>query len=276
MINVLTVDVEDWYQVEIDSQVEISKRVLDNTNRLLAILSETGTKATFFIQGLVAEKFPQLIKKIHKEGHEVATHGYDHKQVFRQNRKEFEWNLKRSITVLEDLIQEKILGYRAPDYSIIKDSTWALNVLEEQGLQYDSSIFPIKGRRYGIPNAPRFPYRIPGTKLIEIPLSTIRLFGVNLPVCGGGYMRVSPYWLTKLAIKKINGEGKPAILYTHPHELDTEELKDMGRQKSIPLSVRLSQGLNRGKTEYKVRNLCSDFRLGPIREVVIPLLHGGS
>lgn len=266
ILNVFTVDVEDWYQVEIDSQAEISKCVLENTNRLLKILSESGVMGTFFIQGLVAKKFPQLIRRIHKGGHEIATHGYDHKPAFRQSYKEFASNLKKSINILEDLIQEKILGYRAPDFSITNESIWALSILEEQGLQYDSSIFPIRSKRYGIPDAPVFPYRIQGTKLIEIPLSTIRIFGSNLPICGGGYLRLLPYWLTKQAIKRINREGRPVIIYTHPHELDTEELKIL--KSKIPIRARLGQGLNRGKTEYKLKQLGKDFKLGSIRDII--------
>ena len=213
--NALTFDLEDWYQSTFDINAPIRDVVLDQTGIVLEILAEAGVSATFFALGLVAEKFPDLVKTIAKQGHEIATHGYRHQLIFTQTPSEFEADLQRSIALLEDLTGQKVVGHRAPDFSITAESLWALDILREQSILYDSSIFPIKHRRYGIKRFQReIHYITPSSReftsplnsnnaLIEFPLSTISLFGTNFPVCGGGYLRLMPYIVTRKAIKKL-------------------------------------------------------------------------
>jgi polysaccharide deacetylase family protein (PEP-CTERM system associated) len=264
MLNALTVDVEDWPQSSLDRSWPISERALHNTRRMLALLVEEGVQATFFVQGMVAERFPELVKEIAAPGHEVATHGHSHELIFRLGRRAFAAELRYSVQMLEDLSGQRVLGHRAPDFSITKDSLWALEEIAALGLRYDSSIFPIYNPRYGIQDAQRFPHFRNG--LIEFPISTVRWAGINLPVAGGGYLRLFPYAVTRWAIRRINAQGQPAMIYLHPYELDTEELRLLGDQ--IPWSLRLTQGLNRGRTEAKLRALMRDFELAAVREVL--------
>jgi len=231
---------------------------------MLALFAEGGVRATFFVQGMVAERFPELVKEIVAAGHEVATHGHSHELIFRLGRQAFAAELRHSIEMLEDLSGQRVLGHRAPDFSITKDSLWALEEIAALGLRYDSSIFPIYNPRYGIPDARRFPHFRNG--LIEFPISTVCWAGINLPVAGGGYLRLFPYAVTRWAIRRINAQGQPAMIYLHPYELDTEELRLLGDQ--VPWNLRLTQGLNRGRTEAKLRALMRDFELAPVREVL--------
>lgn len=269
MLNVLTVDIEDWQQSTLDNNLPISPKVYKNAHRFLDILKKRKVKATLFFQGMVAEKYPELVERAVKEGHEIATHGYAHKVIFKQDKEEFENDLKKSIDILEDIAQIKIRGYRAPDYSVTKDSLWALNILSKNGIQYDSSIFPIKNPRYGIPDFHRFPICIEndgGNPLWEIPLSTLNYFGFNIPFAGGGYFRLYPYELTRWGIKQLNKQGQPTILYFHPYELDTNEFQEI--KERIPWRLRLTQGLNRKKTEKKLEKLFDDFEFCTISEYV--------
>ena len=263
-LNALTVDVEDWPQSTLDRSWPISERALHNTRRMLALFSEGGVRATFFVQGMVTERFPELVKEIAAAGHEVATHGHSHELIFRLGRRAFAAELRYSVEMLEDLSGQRVLGHRAPDFSITRESLWALEEMEALGLRYDSSIFPIHNPRYGISDAQRFPYR--WNDLIEFPISTVRWGGVNLPVAGGGYLRLFPYAVTCWAIQRINAQSQPAMIYVHPYELDTEELRLLGDQ--VPWTLRLTQGLNRGRTEAKLRALMHDFELAPVREVL--------
>lgn len=265
--NVLTIDVEDWCQSTFDHSSQITENVRHNTIRMLEILAENNTKATFFVLGLVADRFPELVKRIYAEGHEVATHGYSHKLIFEQSREEFTQDLKKSIKSIENIIDDKVLGYRAPDFSITEKSLWALDVMEQEGLKYDSSIFPIKHPRYGICDTPRQPHFVNGKDgLIELPLSTVKMCGINIPACGGGYMRLLPYEATRWAIRKINQEGMSAIIYLHPYELDPDEFKRL--KVKIPLKLRISQGTHRSKTEYKLKRLLNDFKFTTISETL--------
>jgi polysaccharide deacetylase family protein (PEP-CTERM system associated) len=270
MKNALTFDVEDWLQSTYIKSAKVRDIVIRQTLKVLQILSDTEIRATFFIQGLIAEAFPQVVKEIDSLGHEIGTHGYAHEFVFQQTPQAFRDDLRKSIVLLEDIVGEKIIGYRAPDFSIIERSLWALDILRQEGILYDSSIFPIKNRRYGIPNFKRFPHRISDSNIIEFPLSTLKVFGANLPVSGGGYFRLLPYAIIKYALKQINIEGMPFIVYMHPYEFDTNDLtyplkeaENMNDKK-----FKFMQNLNRDKSESKLYNLIRDFDFCPAMEVL--------
>ena len=274
-INALTFDVEDWYQSTVDINAPIRDVVIGQTEKVLEILSEAKTHATFFVLGLVAEKFPHLIKRIATAGHEIATHGCKHQLIFTQTPSEFASDLKRSIALLEDITGWRVMGHRAPDFSITEKSLWALDILREQGIIYDSSIFPIRHRRYGINRFKRGIHYIAPIKnnenaLIEFPLSTISFLGINVPVCGGGYLRLMPYIATRAAIKKLASEGIPAMIYMHPYEFDAQDLQTLiGNAEGMRLKfLRFNQNLNRDKSEIKLRKLLSDFKFAPVREII--------
>jgi polysaccharide deacetylase family protein (PEP-CTERM system associated) len=268
VINALTIDFEDWYQgLEIPhtewSQYE--DRVRFAGHRVLDILAEANTRATFFILGYVAERHPEIVREIVGAGHEVGTHGYSHSLIYRQTRDLFREEMTRAIRYLEDLTGQPVLGHRAPFFSITRDSLWALETLGELGIRYDSSIFPVLNYRYGIENAPRWPYRIdtPSNSLMEFPISTWKILGRNLPIAGGAYFRIYPYALTRRAFKSLNGDGHPAVFYLHPWEVDPDHPR-------IPLPRRISMThyVNLGKTEKRLRRLLNDFSFAPMKEVL--------
>jgi polysaccharide deacetylase family protein (PEP-CTERM system associated) len=261
--NVLTFDVEDWPQSTLDPSLPITARVTDNTLRLLDLLAAAGVQATFFILGLVAERFPDLVKRIVSARHEVATHGHAHGPVYSMSPEAFRTDLKRSIRLVEDAASCKVLGYRAPDFSISVKALWALEILAEEGLQYDSSIFPFVGPRYGIGAAFRVPCRVRcamNPEFVEFPLATIECAGHRLPAAGGGYFRLLPYAYSRYAIKRLNRAGHPATAYFHPYEIDAEEIHRSPHP--IPWSVRLSQGLGRSGVQKKLVRLLGDFSWG--------------
>lgn len=272
MKNSLTFDVEDWYQSVVDRSAQIRDIVIRQTSKVLDILDEMGVRATFFVLGLVAKAFPELVKKVHQLGHEVASHGYAHEPIFLQTPSAFANDLDRSIKLLEDITGQKVMGYRAPDFSITARSLWALDILEQAGIKYDSSIFPIWNRRYGIPGYRRhFHYVNPQHGgLIEFPLSTVRVFRINLPMCGGGYFRLLPYPVIRSAIMRINSEGIPAMIYMHPYEFDTLELAErLSENESLSLKfLRKTQDINRTKSEMKLHSLLKDFDFSPAAEVL--------
>lgn len=263
--NILTVDVEDWPQSTLNPRLPISERALTNTNHLLDIMAEFGVKGTFFIQTLVAEKFPELIRRIAAEGHEIASHGHKHVPLFKIKTADFADDLKQSLEILGKLSPQPVWGYRAPDFSLRQDTLWALEILRGQGIRYSSSIFPFRGRRYGIMGSPHQPHQILDG-LIEVPLSVVPFAGRDWPVAGGGYLRLYPYPLTRWAMRRINEEGRPVIIYLHPYELDPQEIREF--KGKIPPGMYWSQGLNRDKTEYKLRLLFQEFHFVPIREAI--------
>lgn len=274
MINALTFDIEDYYQVEafknyitFEEWPQYPSRVEANTQKILDILAEYNARATFFTLGWIAERFPEMVTRIIDGGHELATHGYAHHMVYKQTPAEFEADLAKSIEVLERLSGKKILGYRAPTYSIIEDSYWAFDTLIKYHLVYDSSIFPITHDRYGVPNSERFPYRVErdhGASIMEFPLSTLRLWKWNFPIAGGGYLRLFPYWLLKYSLRSLNRQHKPGILYLHPWELDP----DQPRIQNIPVTTRFRHYVNLHSTADKLRRLLRDFHFAPICEVL--------
>ena len=268
MKNILTIDLEDWYHgIEI-MPCDWSKcedRLERNARLLLEILDESGTKATFFVLGHVAEKFPRLVREIAELGHEIGTHGYGHEFVYKLTPNQFASDLKRSIDCLKQAIGDTIKSYRAPYFSITEESTWAMEVLAEHGIEYDSSIFPINNYRYGIPDAPRYPHNIrtQNGSLLEIPISTIKTLGGNLSFTGGFYLRFFPYCIVKWAVQTINREGQPAVTYLHPWELDP----DHPRLK-LPARIKLTHYHNLISTERKLRALLQDFDFASAMNVV--------
>jgi len=270
MLNALTIDVEPWYQDLIDSgkynkNQKLEDRIAKNVNRVLYLLSKYNAKATFFIQGNSAESHPLILKNIYKEGHEIGIHGYNHKPIFNQTKDEFMEDVKKTRDIVENIIGEEVIGYRAPWFSVRKDTLWALEILLELGFKYDSSVFPIKTFTYGIPDASVFPSVIlqkGGKKLIEIPLSTVKILERNIPIAGGFYLRIYPYQFIKWAIKEINSNGHPAVIYLHPWELDMNQPK-------FPLSVKynLIHYFKLKSTQKKFELLLGDFNFGSIGDV---------
>ena len=271
--NALTVDVEDYFQVSafagsIDRKdwENIPLRVEDNTQRLLQLFSDTRVKATFFVLGWVAERVPGLIREIAAEGHEVACHGYSHELVYNQTQEVFRQETLRSKSLLEDIIQVPVHGYRAASYSITERSLWALDVLCEAGFSYDSSIFPVHHDRYGMPGSPEYPYKIKspgGQELTEFPLSTAKIFGYRLPVAGGGYFRLYPYQVTKFGLSQINRKDRPFIFYLHPWEIDPAQ----PRVKTGWMS-RFRHYNNLDKFEARLLRLIKDFEFGNVKDVL--------
>ena len=272
MKNVLTIDVEEWFQVEALSEaISLEKwesfkgRLLPNLLKILNLLKENNIKATFFVLGWVAERFPDLVLMIKQDGHEIASHGYAHQLVYKQNEKDFEQDVAKSKGILEDIIDEEVIGYRAPSFSIIPDCFWAYKILVKLGIKYDSSIFPVRHLVYGIPDAPRFPFTInldDGKKIMEFPLSTVRIMGYNFPVAGGGYLRLFPYAYTRWAIRRLNKQGHRAIAYFHPWEIDPHQ----PRQK-VRISNRLRHYTNLNIMESRIERLLNDFEFSSIRDI---------
>lgn len=271
LTNAVTFDIEDYFQCESFKGV-ISKsdwdfyqlRVEDNTNKILSVLNQHSVTATFFILGWIADRVPNLIEKIAEDGHEIATHGYEHSLVYTQTMEEFESDVSRSLSSLRAILGQNypILGYRAPTFSITNKSRWAIQILKDLGLKYDSSIFPIQFHdNYGVAESPRVAYQMQ-EGIWEIPLSTVRIAKRNWPVAGGGYFRLFPLAVTKWAIKKINHEGNPAVIYLHPWEFDPNQ----PRISDAPAKSKFRHYLNIGKTEYRLSKLLTEFRCSSIQE----------
>lgn len=274
MLNALTIDVEDYYQVSaFQSAIRFedwprhASRIERNTRRVLDIMDEYRAKATFFVLGWEAERRPQLVREIAKRGHEVGSHGYRHRLVYSMTPHECRDDIRRSKLLLEDITGTPVLGFRAASYSIVANSTWCLDILIDLGFRYDSSIFPIHHDRYGIPVATRIPHVIQRKvgRIVEFPLSTVRYLGVNWPVAGGAYLRVLPGWAIRAGIRRINEiEYQPAIVYLHPWELDPDQPRLHGS-----LGSRLRHYTNLRTTESKLRRLLEEFSFGAARDVLV-------
>lgn len=271
--NALTVDVEDYFQVAALAEAVDRKdwasmeyRVEANTDRLLELFSQREVKATFFTLGWVAERSPELIRRIQKAGHEIASHGYSHQLVYNQTPDVFRDETRRSKQILEDITGEPITGYRAASYSITAQSRWALDILCEEGFTWDSSIFPVHHDRYGMPGTPHEPYRLEapgGGKLIEFPLSTCPVGNYRLPIAGGGYFRLYPYWLSRWGLGKINRAGQSFIFYLHPWEIDTGQPR-----LDVKALSRFRHYNNLDKCMGRLERLLGDFRFGSVSEVL--------
>jgi polysaccharide deacetylase family protein (PEP-CTERM system associated) len=263
--NAFTVDWEDWYQgLEIDAEHWglFADRLRLGTLRLLELLEQAGVKATFFALGYAAHRAPELVREIRDRGHELGTHGYSHRFVYRLGREGFRQDLERSLEVLEKAAGVRPRGHRAPFFSITRRAEWAFDVLLECGLAYDSSVFPVHNYRYGIADAPRWIYAVrPG--LTEFPLSTYRLGRRNIPVSGGAYFRIFPYTFTRHALRAINASGKAAVFYIHPWELDPEQPR-----LKLPRRIGLTHYWNLAGTEGRLRRLLGDFRFTTVQRVL--------
>lgn len=264
LVNIFSVDVEDYFQVEAFSDIvsrdrwsTYTLRVEANTRHLLDLLDEQGVEATFFILGWVAERVPGLVREIAARGHELACHSYWHRLIYKLSRQEFLEDTRRAKDVIEQTAGRAVYGYRAPSYSITAESLWALEALVEAGFTYDSSIFPIRHDVYGIPDAPRAPFRLetPSGNLVEYPITTFRLgLGPNLPVGGGGYLRLLPFWYTRLGFHRAQADNLPLIAYVHPWEVDPNQPRLPGRARS-----RLRHYTNLAQMRERLRAL---LRLG--------------
>jgi len=276
LTNALSIDVEDYFQVEAfartlspQSWETLPHRVVTNTEKILLILEGYKVKATFFCLGWVAKRYPGLIKEIAQKGHEIASHGLSHRPLFRLSPQEFRKEARESKKILEDISGKGVYGFRAPTYSITPQTRWGLEILAEEGYTYDSSIFPIRHDLYGFLGAPRFPCVLQLKKanrsLIEFPITTFRLGPFNIPIAGGGYFRLFPYPLTRALLKHINHqENQPFVFYIHPWEMDP----DQPRIKNIPLKSRFRHYLNLTKTQHRFNKLLSDFHFAPVNEVL--------
>jgi len=273
ILNALTVDVEDYFQVSAFEQRvarsewgSFESRVCRNTERLLGLFEEARVRATFFVLGWVAERFPELVRRILSAGHELASHSYEHRLVYSISPKQFREDLRRAKYALESAGGVPIVGYRAPSYSITRDALWALDILVEEGYVFDSSIYPIHHDRYGIPDWPRHVHRLECATgaLWELPGSTVRWASANFPMGGGGYFRLLPYGWTKRGIQRLNErEQQPAVFYLHPWEIDP----DQPRIETGGFSG-LRHYRNLHKTESRLRQLLRDFRFGTVSEVL--------
>lgn len=277
MINAMTIDVEDYIHVSAFARVirrddwdRHESRVERNTQRLLDLFDAHGVKGTFFVLGWVAQRYPALIREIAARGHEVASHGLTHELVYNQTPELFREETRVSKSLLEDLAQQPVLGYRAASYSITARSLWALDILAELGFRYDSSIFPVRHDRYGIPGAQVQPYEHEtsgGRRIVEFPLTTKELFGYRLPVAGGGYFRLLPYAVTRWAFRSINRrEGRPFIFYLHPWEIDPGQPRIQASRLS-----RFRHYTNLGKCEDRLQRLLGEFRFGTVQSSLTQL-----
>lgn len=269
--NALSVDVEDWFQVGAFENVisrsdwdKKTSRVERNTEAVLALFDEAGVKGTFFTLGWIAERYPQLVRTIAANGHEVASHGWDHQRVFDMTAADFAADLARARTVLEDISGQAVTGYRAPSFSIDKRTPWAHDALSDAGYAYSSSVAPVVHDHYGWPEAPRFAFR-PRTDaaLIELPVTTARIVGRTVAAGGGGFFRLLPYSFSRWAIQQVNAAGKPAIIYFHPWEIDP----DQPRVANAPLRSRFRHYTNLAAMADKLKRLVGDFQWGRVDEI---------
>lgn len=261
--NAMTIDVEDYFHAEALSPCfprhrwdRVEGRVEANIDRLLGHFDTAGIHATFFTLGWVAERYPDMVRRIAAAGHEIASHGYDHRRADRQPRDEFAADIRKSKDILEDIGGQPVIGYRAANFSIAGGNFWAFDALESAGFRYSSSIYPIRHDSYGMPEASRFPFRPADGALVEIPVTTTVRFGTNFPSGGGGYFRLLPYWLSRANMRRVNAaDRQPCIFYFHPWEIDTCQ----PRQTGISRRSRLRHYTNLGTMEPRLRRLLDDF-----------------
>jgi len=272
MLNAITIDVEEWFCVEAFRQqfpmqawARQKTRIQTNIVHVVELLKEYDVKATFFILGWIADKFPQIVEYLHSNGHEIGCHSYSHKLVYQMTPQEFKEDTLKSIAAIRGESNIPLIGYRAPTFSVKPEHDWVWESLAECGFKYDSSIFPIVHDLYGSKDAPRFAHEIQvsgGKSILEIPLSTIRILGKNVGFGGGGYLRIFPYWFTNWAIKKLNAQGFPVVVYFHPWEID----RNHPRLKA-PIKSRLRHFTNLRTMEIKLKKLLEKFKFGPIKQV---------
>jgi polysaccharide deacetylase family protein (PEP-CTERM system associated) len=270
--NALTIDVEDYFQVSAfapyirrDSWERQECRVERNVGRILELLAQHDTKATFFTLGWIAERYPQMVRSIVAQGHELASHGYGHERASDLAPEAFRADIERAKALLEDIGGAPVLGYRAPSFSIGVGNLWAFEALERAGYRYSSSIYPIRHDHYGMPDSPRFAYRV-SQGLLEIPVTTLRLMNRNVPSSGGGYFRLLPYSLSRWMLRRVNAEDREsAIFYFHPWEIDV----DQPRVAGIDSKTRFRHYVNISRMEDKLQCLLTDFRWGRMDHIFL-------
>ncbi|KKC27024.1 XrtA system polysaccharide deacetylase [Sphingomonas sp. SRS2] len=271
VINGLSVDIEDWFQVGAFERTirredwdSLTSRVERNSDAVIDLFGRMGAKATFFTLGWVAERHPALIRRIVEAGHELASHGWDHVRVFTMTPDQFRDDLRRTRAVLEDLGGQKVSGYRAPSFSIDKRTPWAHEILAEDGYAYSSSVAPIAHDHYGWPEAPRFAFRpVAGSALVELPVTTAKLGGRTVAAGGGGFFRLFPYVFSRWAIRQVNAEQRPAIFYFHPWEIDPGQ----PRVADAPLKSKLRHYTRLGAMEGKLERVIGEFSWGRVDQV---------
>lgn len=273
-VNAITIDVEDYFQVAAFFGVIDRKdwdgydcRVEANVDRILALLAEADARATFFTLGWIAERYPGVVRAIVGMGHELASHGWDHRHADRQSRAEFFADVANTKALLEDQGGCEVKGYRAPHFSISRNNLWAMASLAKAGYSYSSSTHPVLHDSYGIPEGPRFAFHpLPGSTFLEIPVTTLRLLGRNWPCAGGGYFRLLPYEISARALARVNREGKPCVFYLHPWEVDPGQ----PRISAAPLKSRMRHYVNLNKTETRLARLLQTFRWRRMDEIFLP------
>lgn len=267
MKNALTIDLEDWFcannlRITIDEWDRRDLRVVENTDRILDLLDRHSVQATFFVLGWIADRVPALVQEIEQRGHEIATHGYSHTLLTEVTPAEFEADLCRALEVTRRLVTQPLLGFRAPSFTITRKTLWALDILARHGIKYDSSIFPVRFHPdYGMPDAALSIHRI--GPIIEVPMSVARILGRNIPCSGGGYFRVFPYAITRFLLQQCNREGRPAVFYLHPWEVDPGQPR-----VKLSFSKSFRHYMNLDKTLERLDHLLDDFEFAPVREVL--------
>ncbi len=269
--NAISIDVEDYFQVAALSETinvseweNISSRVECNTHKILDLFDQYNVKATHFILGWIADRFPNLVKEIANRGHEVASHGYSHQLIYNQSKEVFRQETDKSKKILEDIIGEEVIGYRAASYSITKKSLWALDILAEAGFKYDSSIFPVYHDNYGIHGSPVEPHILQtpkGHKMVEYPLSIYKAFGQTIPIAGGGYFRLYPYWLSRYFYRQMNKKLKSFVFYLHPWEVDPDQPK-----VDVSWFSKFRHYNNLDKCEGRLSKLLSEFNFTTMKD----------
>ena len=278
LVNALTIDVEDYFQVSAFAPyIQRSDwdarecRVERNVGRILDMLAAQKTHATFFTLGWIAQRYPHLVRRIADEGHEVASHGYGHERVSDLTPEAFAHDIRTAKHLLEDIAGVAVTGYRAPSFSIGQGNLWALDVLQQEGYRYSSSIYPIQHDHYGMPDAPRFAHRI-RPDLIEVPPTTLRMFNRNLPSSGGGYFRLFPYALSRWMLRQVNqNDQQPAIFYFHPWEIDAAQPRVAG----IDARTRFRHYVNIPRMEQRLQRLLQDFQWGRMDHIFLNQVQGG-
>lgn len=271
IVNALTIDVEDYFQVSALAPYipraqwdGIACRVERNVGRILGLLDGAGAKATFFTLGWIAERHPQVVREILANGHELASHGYAHQRASEQSPEDFLYDIRKAKAILEDLGGVEVRGYRAPSFSVGAANLWAMECIGEAGYRYSSSIYPIRHDHYGMPKAPRFAFRA-CEGVIELPVTTVRLWDSNWPAGGGGYFRLLPYRVSRWCIRRVNGvDRQPAVFYFHPWELDPDQPHVAG----LDARTRFRHYLNLGRMETRLGRLLRDFSWGRIDETI--------
>ncbi len=277
-LSAMSVDVEDYFQVSAfrphvrpEDWASHPLRVERNLRRLLEVFDAAGVRATFFWLGWVAERLPALVREVADAGHEIASHGYQHIRAFEQSEAEFRDDVTRTRGILQDLSGRDVIGYRAASFSIDARNLWALDILEETGHHYSSSVSPINHDHYGMRSAPRFAFRLAGRRLVEIPVTTVEVGGWRMPCGGGGFFRLFPYGLSRAAIGRVTAsEGQPGVFYFHPWEIDPGQ----PRLPGIDLRTRFRHYVNLARFERKLCRLLADFRWAPMREAFGPVING--